>query len=125
MVVDGLNRIDGVTCQLPKGAFYVFPNIQGAARRLGILDAYAALPEKVKRETTPSTLFQMFLLFEYKVSVLDRKSFGRIGSEQMHFLRLSIATGYDDLKEAITRIAQAAEDNAGFRKFIDAGEHLS
>ena len=29
LIVDGLNAIDGITCNLPKGAFYVFPNITG------------------------------------------------------------------------------------------------
>ena len=29
LMVDGLNDIPGITCLLPKGAFYVFPNITG------------------------------------------------------------------------------------------------
>ena len=79
LVVRGLNAIPGVRCQTPKGAFYVFPNIAGVCAQLGILDAFQSLPPDVRTKTSPSTLFQMFLLFEHQVATLDRKSFGRIG----------------------------------------------
>jgi aspartate/methionine/tyrosine aminotransferase len=125
MVVTSLNAIDGISCQLPRGAFYVFPNIEGVVKRLGIDAAFNSLPPETQEATTPSTLFQLFLLFRYHVAVLDRKSFGRIGSEKMHFLRLSIATGYDDLVEAVGRIRRAADDSSGFRAFVEEGTHLS
>jgi len=32
LLVDGLNRLPGVTCRRPRGAFYVFPNITGSGR---------------------------------------------------------------------------------------------
>ena len=32
LIVEGLNAIDGVSCTLPKGAFYVFPNIKSFGR---------------------------------------------------------------------------------------------
>ena len=32
LLVDGLNRIKGVTCVKPGGAFYVFPNIKGTGK---------------------------------------------------------------------------------------------
>jgi aspartate/methionine/tyrosine aminotransferase len=124
VVVAGLNAIPGIRCQNPKGAFYVFPNIAGVCKQLGILDAFQSLPPAVRQKTSPSTLFQMFLLFEYQVATLDRKSFGRIGTEQMHYLRLSIATDMDSLKEGIKRIGSAAQDVAGFRTFFDKGERL-
>ena len=54
----------------------------------------------MRKQTTPSTLLQMFLLFEYQVATMDRKSFGRIGTENLHFLRLSIATDIDSLKDS-------------------------
>ncbi len=117
-VVDGLNAIPGVTCQKPRGAFYVFPNIDGLCERLGALDAFEALPADVQAETSPSTLFQMFLLLRYHVAVMDRRSFGAIGAEGRHFLRISIATGSDDLQEAVTRIGRAAEDRKGFEEFM-------
>ena len=83
------------------------------------------MPESLRVKTSPSTLFQLFLLFEYRVATLDRKSFGRFGSAGKHFLRISIATSLEDLEAAVLRIAAAASDRAGFRKFIVAGRHLS
>jgi aspartate aminotransferase len=124
VVVAGLNAIEGVTCQTPRGAFYVFPNIAGVCERLGVIDAYNAMPEQLRQHTSPSTLFQLFLLFEHKVATLDRKSFGRFGSAGKHFLRISIATSLEDLETAVMRIAMAANDRVGFRKFIAAGKHL-
>ena len=118
VVVDGLNAIPGVSCHKPRGAFYVFPNIGGLCERLGVMKAYDALPADVRAETSPATLFQMFLLFRYQVAAMDRRSFGAIGADGRHFLRLSIATGLDDLREAMRRIATAAEDTAGFAAFM-------
>ena len=43
----------------------------------------------------------------------------------MHFLRLSIATGMEDLKIGMERMAAAINDKAGFDRFIEAGEHFS
>jgi aspartate/methionine/tyrosine aminotransferase len=124
-VVDALNNMPGVSCQLPKGAFYVFPNIAGVVRNLNIDEAYAALPEEVQATTSPSTLFQMFLLWTYHVAMMDRKSFGQIGTENMHYLRLSIATGMEDLKLGMERMARAVEDRAGFAQFIEKQENFS
>ncbi len=118
VVVEGLNAIPGVTCHKPRGAFYVFPNIGGLCERLGAHAAFEGLPESVRAETSPSSLFQMFLLFCYHVAVMDRRSFGAIGADGRHFLRLSIATGMDDLKEAVARIARAADDRDGFAAFM-------
>jgi aspartate/methionine/tyrosine aminotransferase len=124
LVVGGLNAVDGVTCQNPKGAFYVFPNIGGVCRSVGAVDAYQNLPDDIRECTSPSTLFQMFLLFEYQVATMDRRSFGKIGAEGKHFLRLSIATGIDDLKEGVKRIAQSSQDRDGFAKYLDSGKPL-
>jgi aspartate/methionine/tyrosine aminotransferase len=124
LVVQSLNAIDGVRCQNPKGAFYVFPNIAGVCQRLGIMEAFQSLPPDVRKKTSPSTLFQMFLLFEHLVATLDRKSFGRIGTEQMHYLRLSIATDTESLREGLKRFAAAATDRVGFGRFFSRGEHL-
>jgi aspartate aminotransferase len=124
LVVEGLRRVPGVACQLPKGAFYVFPNVAGVCERLGAIEAWRRMPEPARSRTTPSTLLQMFLLFRHGVATLDRKSFGRIGTEGMHYLRISIATGLDQLKEAVARIGEAAVDAAGFKRFLDAGENL-
>jgi aspartate/methionine/tyrosine aminotransferase len=124
-VVNALNNMPGVECQLPKGAFYVFPNISGVVRNMKIDEAFAALPEDMQKKTSPSTLFQMFLLWNYQVATMDRKSFGQIGAENMHYLRLSIATGMEDLKIGMQRMADAIADEAGLAKFIEAQEHFS
>jgi len=123
-VVEGLRAIPGVSCQVPRGAFYVFPNIGGVCEEIGAIAAHRALPAEVQARTSPSTLFQMFLLFRHAVATMDRKSFGRIGSEGQHYLRLSIATGQGDLKEAVARIAAASTDRDGFASFVAEGTRL-
>ena len=50
-------------------------------RALGAFDALAALPDDVRHRTSPSTLVQMFMLFHHHVATMDRKSFGRIGTD--------------------------------------------
>jgi aspartate aminotransferase len=124
-VVDALNKMPGVECQLPKGAFYVFPNIAGVVKNMKIDEAYASLPEDLQATTSPSTLFQMFLLWNYHVAMMDRKSFGQIGTENMHYLRLSIATGLEDLKIGMERMVEAIADEEGFAQFIEKQEHFS
>ena len=118
VVVAGLNAIDGISCETPSGAFYVFPNIAGVCEKVGAIEAFNALPPDIQSETSPATMFQMFLLLEYHVAAMDRRSFGAIGSEGRHFLRLSIATRIDDLKEALVRIEKASTDTAGFARFM-------
>lgn len=124
-VVDDLNAIDGISCQKPKGAFYVFPNVSGVVERLGAVDAYERLPEDVRARTSPATLLQLFLLYRYHVATMDRRSFGVRGSDGQHFLRLSIATGDDDLREAMERIGRAAKDVEGFEAFVASAERLT
>ncbi|MGK2934428.1 MAG: pyridoxal phosphate-dependent aminotransferase [Gemmatimonadaceae bacterium] len=123
-VVAALNAIDGVRCQNPKGAFYVFPNIAGVCENLGAIEAHGALPPELRDATTPSTLFQRFLLFKHHVAALDRKSFGRLGSEGKHYLRLSIATSMEQLGLGMTRIERASGDADGFRAFVKEGRNL-
>jgi aminotransferase len=118
-VVPALNDLDGVRCQLPKGAFYVFPNIAGACRQLGIQEAYEELPPAARRRTSPSGMFQMFLLYRYGVATMDRPSFGAIGAEGEHFLRLSIAAGMEDLRRGVARMGEAVRDRDGFAAFLE------
>jgi len=125
IVVNALNSIDGIHCQLPKGAFYVFPNIAGLCDRLDAIGLCARLPADVRAKTSPATLVQMFLLFRYGVATLDRRAFGLIGAEGRHFLRISVATALDDLKDGMERIRTAASDRAGFAAFVREGRRLS
>jgi aspartate/methionine/tyrosine aminotransferase len=124
VVVRGLNAIEGITCRLPKGAFYAFPNVAGVCQTLGATEAWRRLPEELRTRTSPSTLFQRFLLFRYHVATMDRRSFGAIGAEGRHYLRLSVATGLPDLREAVARIGVAARDREGFAAFLATKEGL-
>ena len=116
-IVPALNAVPGVACRTPKGAFYVFPDISGVCARLGVYEAHAALPETGRQRATPAGMLQMFLLYRYGVATMDRASFGRIGVEGQDFLRLSIANSMDDIRRGVARIAEAAQDAAGFAAF--------
>jgi aspartate/methionine/tyrosine aminotransferase len=92
LIVDFLNEIDGVHCIAPRGAFYAFPNVTAACRRLGIPDA--------------DTLADR-LLHEAGVAVLPRSCFGPCNpGETDAYIRLSFATSLDNIREGIARIAR-------------------
>ena len=82
LVVEGLNRIPGVRCHRPAGAFYVFPNITGTGWN--------------ERALAHS------LLHEAGVAVLPGTAFGAHGAG---FLRLSYANSQANLERALERIA--------------------
>lgn len=119
-----LNQLEGVHCLKPQGAFYAFPNVGGLLERLGALDAYDALDEDARERTSPATLFQLFLLFRYGVATMDRRSFGTLESEGQHFLRVSVATGREDLERAVGLMDRAGRDTDGFRDFVREGRYL-
>ena len=125
LVLARLKAIDGITCQIPRGAFYVYPNVSGALDRLGAVALFDGLRDEVRMKSSPATLFQLFLLYRYRVASMDRRSFGLLGSEGEHYLRLSIATGDDDLVEAMDRLAEAASDVRGFEDFVASGRRLT
>jgi aspartate aminotransferase len=82
ILVDGLNRIPGISCHRPAGAFYVFPDITAT----GWTD----------RE------LQNALLDEMGVATLAGSSFGPHGAGH---IRLSYANSVANLEAAIDRIA--------------------
>ncbi len=118
VIVRMLNEVDGIRCMIPGGAFYLFPNIAGVCEKVGAISAFEKLPAEDRMRTSPSSLFQMFLLYQHHVATLDRNSFGRIGAEGKHYLRLSIASELEVLKEGVRRLEAACEDAAGFAKFM-------
>ena len=59
-----------------------------------------------------------FLLYYHGVALVDRRSFGVIGSEGQDFLRLSYAADMDSLREGIRRIAAGVADHDGFVRFL-------
>ncbi len=81
VIVDGLNKIPGITCLRPKGAFYVFPNIQGT----GI----------------PAPQLADLLLNEAGVAVLPGTAFGSYGAG---YLRLSYANSIENINKALELI---------------------
>jgi aspartate/methionine/tyrosine aminotransferase len=82
-VVKGLNRLPGITCRTPQGAFYVFPNVRG----LG-LGSSAEVADR--------------LLSEAGVATLAGTCFGAAGEG---YLRLSYANSLANLEKAVSRIA--------------------
>ena len=117
-VVPALNAIPGISCANPLGAFYVFPNITGVCESLGATAHYASLPDSLKASTSPATLISRFLLYYHGVALVDRRSFGVIGSEGQNFLRLSYAADMDSIREGIRRIAAGVADHDGFARFL-------
>jgi len=123
-VLRRLAEIPGITCSRPEGAFYVWPDISGVCGTIGANSAFESLPADVRPHTSPSTLFQMFLLFRHHVATLDRRSFGSIGHEGKHFLRFSVATSLPDLMEGMDRLTRAVNDTAGFAAYVREGNRL-
>ena len=88
MMVAGLNTIPGIRCRKPGGAFYLFPNIARDVRNAR-RDRSAREDAGADRErSSPATLLQMFLLWRHQVATMDRRSFGSLGSEGQHYLRI-------------------------------------
>src|SRR5687767_10956590 len=85
-IVAGLNKIEGITCRTPAGAFYVFPNITG----LNAGDA-ASVAGRVLQEAG--------------VACLAGTAFGAIGEGH---LRLSYANSLENLELAVQRIGDWA-----------------
>ena len=77
----GLNAIDGITCRLPGGAFYLFPNITALGR--------------------PAQEVADYLLEEGGVASLSGTGFGKYGEG---YLRFSYANSLENIEEALRRI---------------------
>jgi aspartate aminotransferase len=121
-IVEALSQIDGVQCLTPRGAFYAFPNITGICENLKASEAAAEIFKKRKEVINPSTIFQMFLIYKYGVATLDGASFGNGGDDNQCYLRISIASKIEELKEGVRRIKSASVDMSGFKRFISAIE---
>jgi len=95
IIVESLNDIDGVSCANPGGAFYVFPNVTEACKRLGF---------KGSKE------LQEYLLYEAGVAVLPRTSFGvKNTGEDQEYIRLSYATSRENIINGVRRIKSIIE----------------
>jgi aspartate/methionine/tyrosine aminotransferase len=118
VIVPLINAVDGMHCNMPGGAFYTFINVADICEHLGAVEFSASRPEA----PPPSTLFQLFSLYRHGVATLDRSAFGVLGSEDQHYLRISLASGIDALKTGVARLAQASTDVIGFQAFLKQPE---
>jgi len=90
LIVDGLNALPGVSCQRPRGAFYVFPNVTALRR--------------------PSAEIADLLLREAGVAVLGGSAFGEYGEG---YLRLSYANSEANLRTALEKMRPVLARLAG------------
>ena len=88
VMVAGLNKIKGFSCRLPKGAFYVFPNI--------------------KETGWPSKKLADALLDDGGVAALSGTAFGDFGEG---YLRFSVANSIENIEKALERVNAWAEKN--------------
>jgi aspartate/methionine/tyrosine aminotransferase len=86
--VGGLNKIKGFSCRMPKGAFYVFPNI-------------TATGWKSKR-------LEEALLEQAGVAALSGTAFGAFGEG---YLRFSVANSLENLEQALERLGEWTKKN--------------
>jgi aspartate/methionine/tyrosine aminotransferase len=77
-----LDQIEGFTCRVPKGAFYLFPNVSDVGK--------------------PSQEIENILLEDAGVASLSGTGFGRYGEG---YLRFSYANSLENLEAAAARIA--------------------
>ena len=89
-----LNEIEGVECFVPKGAFYVFPDI-----------SYYFGKSFKGKEIRNSIEFTDFLLDHAKVAVVPGIEFGSV-----KHIRISYATSMNDIKEGTKRIKESLQD---------------
>lgn len=83
LIVAGLNQLPGISCQKPKGAFYVFPNI----KELG----------KTSQEAAD------WILEEAGVALLPGNAFGKFGEG---YLRLSYANSLENIQIALEKMGE-------------------
>ncbi len=81
LVVDLLNGLPGVSCIVPKGAFYAFPNISGTGWKAKSLASE--------------------LLEQTGVATIGGPDFGVLGEG---YLRFSYAASQDDIRRALNRV---------------------
>jgi aspartate/methionine/tyrosine aminotransferase len=88
IMVTGLNKIKGFSCRLPKGAFYVFPNIT--------------------KTGWPSKKLADALLDDAGVAALSGTAFGNFGEG---YLRFSVANSIENIEKALERVGTWANKN--------------
>ncbi|HET9846201.1 MAG TPA: pyridoxal phosphate-dependent aminotransferase [Nitrospira sp.] len=92
-IVEGLNAIPGISCSMPSGAFYAFPNIQGVLGKRGPTGPI----------TSPTDL-ATYLLKDAHIAVVPGEPFG----SQSH-MRLSYATSMETIGKGLDRLRAALQ----------------
>ncbi len=101
LIVGLLNKVPGVTCRNPGGAFYAWPNVTAACEMIGAKD---------------SEEFRQRLLNEAGVAVLADIHFGpRVPNEGQH-IRFSYAASNDAIEKGVVRMADFIRANTMFKK---------
>jgi aspartate/methionine/tyrosine aminotransferase len=96
LIVGLLNEVPGVKCLVPDGAFYAWPNVTEACRRVGAAD---------------SEEFRKRLLTEAGVAVLADIHFGtRVPGEGQH-VRFSYAASKQAIEKGVARMADFIRAN--------------
>ena len=96
LIVELLNDVPGVNCQVPGGAFYVWPNVSEACRMIGAAD---------------SEEFRKRLLNDAGVAVLADIHFGsRVPGEGQH-VRFSYAASKQQIEAGVQRMAEFIRRN--------------
>ena len=95
-VAEGLNRIPGIKCLQPTGAFYAFPDCREAIQNL---HKAGKLPQP-----TDLALCDYLLAQPQAVAAVPGSAFGAEG-----YLRISFATSMENIKKAVDRMAAAVE----------------
>lgn len=90
-LVSELNKLGGVRCVMPQGAFYAFPNTSGIYGR-----------KSGAGKISSSSELALYLLEEAKVALVQGAAFG-----DDNYMRLSYATSLQDIKRGIERIKEA------------------
>jgi aspartate aminotransferase len=94
VVTEGLNRIPGVKCLMPAGAFYAFPDCREAIKSLHAAGRIAA--------PTDLALCDYLLAQPKAVAAVPGSAFGAEG-----YLRISFATSMENIKKAVERMGEA------------------
>ncbi|ADL07931.1 pyridoxal phosphate-dependent aminotransferase [Thermosediminibacter oceani] len=93
-MVERINKIEGLSCRMPKGAFYVMMNVSETFGKY--IDG---------RIIKDSTTFAEALLEKYKVAVVPGIAFGADD-----YVRLSYATSMENIEKGLDRIQQFVGD---------------
>lgn len=89
LIVRLLNRVPGLNCKVPGGAFYAWPNVTEACRRTGCAD---------------SEEFRKRLLYDAGIAVLADIHFGRRVPGEGQHVRFSYATSNAAIEEGVARL---------------------